>query len=43
MAIGLKIGEIENSYLRVMHMLALMISDGHPFDDKVQNILEKPE
>jgi C_GCAxxG_C_C family probable redox protein len=35
MAIGLKIGEIENSYLRVMRMLALMVSDGNAFDDGV--------
>ena len=35
MAIGLKIGEIENSYLRVTRMLALMISGGNAFPDKV--------
>jgi C_GCAxxG_C_C family probable redox protein len=35
MAIGLKIGEIENSYLRVAHMLALMVSGGDSFNDKV--------
>ncbi len=35
MAIGLKIGEIENSYLRVMRMLALMANDGNAFDDRV--------
>jgi C_GCAxxG_C_C family probable redox protein len=35
MAIGLKIGEIENSYPRVMRMLGLMISGGDAFDDSV--------
>ena len=35
MAIGLKIGEIENSYLRVMRMLGLMVSGGKAFDDSV--------
>jgi len=35
MAIGLKIGEIENSYPRVMRMLGLMISGGNAFDDSV--------
>jgi hypothetical protein len=35
MAIGLKIGEIENSYLRVTHMLALMMSGGDAFPDGV--------
>lgn len=35
MAIGLKIGEIENSYLRVMRMLALMMSGGDAFPDGV--------
>jgi C_GCAxxG_C_C family probable redox protein len=33
MAIGLKIGEIENNYLRVARMLALMVSGGKPFGD----------
>ena len=33
MAIGLKIGEIENSYLRVTRMLALMVSGGNAFSD----------
>jgi C_GCAxxG_C_C family probable redox protein len=33
MAIGLKIGEIENSYLRVTHMLALMVSGGNAFTE----------
>ena len=35
MAIGLKIGEIENSYLRVMRMLSLMVGKGDPFKDSV--------
>jgi C_GCAxxG_C_C family probable redox protein len=35
MAIGLKLGEIENSYLRVMRMLALMASGGDAFPDSV--------
>lgn len=35
MAIGLKIGEIENSYLRVTRMLALMVSGGYAFNDEV--------
>ncbi len=35
MALGLKIGEIENSYPRVMRMLGLMISGGDAFDDSV--------
>lgn len=35
MAIGLKIGEIEKSYLRVTRMLGLMISGGDAFDDSV--------
>ena len=35
MAIGLKIGEIENSYLRVMRMLGLMVSGGDALDDSV--------
>ena len=34
-AIGLKIGEIENSYLRVARMLALMVSGGNAFTDDV--------
>lgn len=33
LAIGLEIGEIENSYLRVMRMLALMVSGGNAFTD----------
>ena len=35
MAIGLKIGEIEHSYLRVTRMLVLMASGGKPFTDEV--------
>jgi C_GCAxxG_C_C family probable redox protein len=35
MAIGMKLGEIENSYLRVTHMLALMMSGGDAFPDGV--------
>jgi C_GCAxxG_C_C family probable redox protein len=35
MAIGLRLGEIENSYLRVTRMLALMISGGNAFPDEV--------
>ncbi len=35
MAIGLKIGEIENSYLRVARMLALMAAAGDAFNDRV--------
>ena len=35
MAIGLKIGEIENSYVRVMRMLGLMVSGGDAFDDSI--------
>jgi C_GCAxxG_C_C family probable redox protein len=35
MAIGIKIGEIENSYLRVTRMLALMVSGGNAFTDEV--------
>jgi C_GCAxxG_C_C family probable redox protein len=33
MAIGIKLGEIENSYLRVARMLALMVSGGNAFTD----------
>jgi C_GCAxxG_C_C family probable redox protein len=33
MAIGLRLGEIENSYLRVTRMLALMVSGGNAFTD----------
>jgi C_GCAxxG_C_C family probable redox protein len=35
MAIGLKIGDIENSYLRVARMLALMVSGGDAFGDEL--------
>jgi hypothetical protein len=33
MAVGLKLGEIETSYLRVMRMLAIMIAGGNAFAD----------
>jgi hypothetical protein len=33
MAIGLKIGEIENSPLRVIRLLGIMTVDGNAFDD----------
>jgi hypothetical protein len=35
MAIGLRIGEIENSYLRVARMLAIMVSGGYAFSDNL--------
>ncbi len=35
MAIGLKIGEIENSYLRVARMLTIMVSGGYAFGDEL--------
>jgi hypothetical protein len=35
MAIGLKIGEIEDSSLRVIRLLAIMTVDGNAFDDKL--------
>jgi C_GCAxxG_C_C family probable redox protein len=35
MAIGLRIGEIENSYPRVIRMLSLMVSNGDPFKESV--------
>ena len=35
MAIGLKLGEIENSYLRVTRMLALMVTGGNAFKDEL--------
>lgn len=35
MAIGLKFGEIENSFPRVMRMLTLMATDRNPFDESV--------
>jgi C_GCAxxG_C_C family probable redox protein len=35
MAIGMKLGEIENSYLRVIHMLALMVGGGNAFGDDI--------
>jgi hypothetical protein len=33
MAVGLKLGEIEDSYLRVMRMLAIMVVGGNAFPD----------
>ncbi len=35
MAIGLKTGEIEDSYLRVIRMLAIMTAGGYAFDEKI--------
>jgi len=35
LVIGMKMGEIENSYLRVVRMLMLMASGGKPFKDEV--------
>ena len=35
MAIGLRIGEIENSLLRVIRLLAIMTVDGNAFDDSL--------
>ncbi len=35
MAIGLRIGEIEDSYLRVTRMLTLMVSGGYAFGDEL--------
>ena len=35
MAIGLRIGEIENSPIRVIRLLAIMTVDGNAFDDKL--------
>ncbi len=35
MAIGLRIGEIEDSPLRVIRLLAIMTMDGNAFDDKL--------
>ncbi len=35
MAIGLRIGEIEDSPLRVVRLLAIMTMDGNAFDDKL--------
>lgn len=35
MAIGLKEGEIENSYLRVARLLAIMTAGGNAFDDRL--------
>ena len=33
MAVGLKLGEIEDSYLQVIRMLAIMIAGGNAFAD----------
>ncbi len=38
MAIGMKLGEIENSYLRVTRMLALMMSGGDTFSGWIEQI-----
>ena len=35
MAVGLRAGEIENSYLRVIWLLAIMTAGGHAFDERV--------
>ncbi len=35
MAIGLKAGEIENSYLRVIRLLAIMTAGGYAFDERI--------
>jgi C_GCAxxG_C_C family probable redox protein len=35
MAIGLRTGEIENSYLRVMRLLAIMTVGGYAFDERI--------
>ena len=35
MAIGLKEGEIENSYLRVIRLLAIMTAGGYAFDERI--------
>ena len=35
MAVGLKLGEIEGSYLRVMRMLAIMIAGGNALADRL--------
>lgn len=35
MAIGLKTGEIENSYLRVIRLLAIMTAGGYAFDERI--------
>jgi len=41
MAVGLKIGEIENNPLRVIRMIAMMAFGGNAFDDRV-NKFNKP-
>ena len=35
MAIGLRAGEIENSFLRVIRMLAIMTAGGNAFDERI--------
>jgi hypothetical protein len=35
MAIGLRAGEIENSYLRVIRLLAIMTAGGYAFDERI--------
>jgi hypothetical protein len=35
MAIGLRTGEIENSYLRVIRLLAIMTAGGNAFDERI--------
>jgi hypothetical protein len=35
MAIGLKVGEIENSYPRVIRLLAIMTAGGNAFDERI--------
>jgi hypothetical protein len=35
LAIGLRAGEIENSYLRVIRMLAIMTAGGYAFDERI--------
>jgi hypothetical protein len=35
MVIGLKLGEIEDSYLRVIRMLAIMTAGGNAFDERI--------
>jgi hypothetical protein len=35
MAVGLRVGEIENSYLRVIRMLAIMTAGGYAFDERI--------
>lgn len=35
MAVGLRAGEIENSYLRVIRLLAIMTAGGYAFDERI--------